>query len=160
MCFGEITVKLKGLGGELSGLPSGKLKRQYEIVSQQAVCICQARVARCIFWILRNSRLKQFFRLLELVRISPQEETASLQIVDVGGNVFSGSRIQSILLLLEKLQFQNLGYLLCYLSLYRKYIVQLAIVILRPDVFFVRRIDQLDCYAYVFSRHANTSLHY
>src|SRR2546425_11131956 len=96
MCFGEITVKLKGLRGELSGLPSGKLKRQYEIVSQQAVCICQARIARCIFWILRNSCLKQFFRLLELVRISPQEETASLQIVDVGGDVFRGSNLLGV----------------------------------------------------------------
>src|SRR2546425_11956065 len=159
MCFGEITVKLKGLGGELSGLPSGKLKRQYEIVSQQAVRVCQARVARCIFWILCNSRLKQFFRLLELVRISPLEETPSLQIVDVGGNVFSGSRIQSILLLLEELQFQRLRYLLCYLSLDRKDIVQLAIVILRPDVFFVLGIDQLDRHAYALSRHANTPLH-
>src|SRR2546425_205991 len=160
MCFGEITVKLKRLRSELSGLPSGKLKRQYEIVSQQAVCICQARIARCIFWILRNSCLKQFFRLLELVRISPQEETASLQIVDVGGNVFSGSSIRAIRLLLEELQFQRLGYLLCYLSLDRKDIVQLAIVILRPDVFFVRCVDQLDRHAYALSRHANTTFHH
>src|SRR3989442_1383044 len=95
MCFSEITVKLKGLRGELSGLPSSKLKRQNEIVSQQAVCVCQARVARCILWILCNSRLKQLFRLLELVRISPLEETASLQIVEVGRNVFSCSVIPS-----------------------------------------------------------------
>src|SRR2546425_1902725 len=160
MCFGEITVKLKGLRGELSGLPSSKLKRQNEIVSQQAVRVCQARVARCIFWILCNSRLKQFFRLLELVPISPLEETASLQIADVGRNVFSCSRIQPILLLLKKLQFQRLGYLLCYLSLDRKDIVQLAIVILRPDVFFVFGVDQLDRHAYALSRHANTTFHH
>src|SRR5437016_5581261 len=154
MCFGEITVKLKGLRGELSGLPSSKLKRQYEVVSQQAVCVCQARVARCIFWILSNSRLKQFLRLLELVRISPLEETASLQIVDVGWNVLSGSDIQSILLFLKEFQFQRLRYLLCYLSLDRKDIVQLAIVILRPDVFLVLCVDQLDRHAYSFSSHA------
>src|SRR3989441_1422857 len=160
MCFGEITVNLKGLRGELSGLPSSKLKRQNEIVSQQAVCVRQARVARCIFWILCNSRLKQFFRLLELVRISPLEETASLQIVDVGRNVFSCSGIQSLFLFLKELQFQRLGYLLCYLSLDRKDIVEFAIVVFRPDVFFVLGINQLDRYAYAFSRHANTTLHH
>src|SRR3989442_1844076 len=117
MCFGEITVNLKGLRGELSRLPSSKLKRQNEIVSQQAVCICQARIARCIFWILRNSCLKQFFRLLELVRISPQEETASLQIVDVCGKIFCGSMSLAVPPSFSELHFNLTCYLLFTLSI-------------------------------------------